>query len=70
MSDSEEQELIDFSGFLDLFNSTFQAAQINIQSAFRKYAASQGIEETENNQETDVLFTPLPSPIGSPISNL
>ena len=69
MSDSEEQELIDFSGFLDLFNSTFQAAHINIQSAFREYAVSQGIEETENDQEADVLFTPLPSPIGSPISN-
>ena len=49
MSDSEEQELIDFSGFLDLFNSTFQAAHINIQSAFREYAVSQGIEETETS---------------------
>ena len=69
MSDSEEQEPTDFSGFLDLFNSTFHAAQVNIQSAFRDYAASQGIDETENNQETDILFTPLPSPIGSPISS-
>ena len=69
MSDSEEQDSHDFSGFIGLFNSTFNEAQVNIHNAFRDYAASQGLVEIANNQETDASFIPLPSPIGTPISS-
>ena len=64
MSDSEEeeQESIDFSGFLQLFSSSFHEAEVNIRNAFRDYAVSQGIDETESN-------TLLPSPIGTPQSS-
>ena len=69
MSDSEEQKPNEFSGFLDLFNSTFHEVQVNIQNVFRNSAASQGIDEAVNIQEFDVSFTPLPLPLGTPISS-
>ena len=79
MSESDEdQQPNDFSGFLDIFNSTFHEAENNIQHAFRDYAEAQGLSDLVNSQElvsvsaeeisTSVNSLPIYTPRSAPVS--
>ena len=79
MSESDEdQQPNDFTGFLDIFNSTFHGAENNIQHAFRDYAEAQGLSDFVNSQElvsvsaeeisTSINSLPIYVPRSAPVS--